>query len=846
MPVAYAATNLGLSNGTFDTGTASWNASPPSNNVKPGLAVASDCGATPCLQIVLGNAKTETVNGELKAVAPGEFIAASAMMKRSDISGPEDMALGIEFFNGNVLLGTGTRWSYLMGPAKTWASVKVSAIAPAGTTHARIVIVGKAATTLTAHVDNVVMSKIGLEDKGSQIFVGRVSAAAIDSKKNALYVAASGNPATFAYYNMVNGEPQKPIEFKWAQNEDFWSVVVGGDGAAYFGTASGKLYRYDYSTDEKPKLVHEFKQVKSGMRTIWSLKAGPDDCIYGGLSPDEKSTDGFKYCAGSTKLVPFAGLSGNNVRSLAVEAGATPDLSSVYWGVGKSAAVYKTGLNGIVGSTPLLSDDKQEFAYFTDFVKNPEPAKNRLFVRLTGYQNQTVVVDPSGAGPANEPVLSINSTGISGLSPYVPKVDSSSSCKNTVFYTKDLGTPGSHLSSYCIDTGKETGLSIRMSAAAAFAYAQSSESSHLVSVLREPVLDQGKIIKFDLADLHGINNEALRKTINFAAPKTAGAIRTLAVHGDTMYSSGYVNGAIGIANANGMATPPVVIPEYLQSEGMAVLGKKLYIGGYPGAVIKSFEITPTGLGNGIEVSKDLGLLYGQNRPFAMLPLEKRHDKDLERLVIATVPKEGQLGALAVYSVGALRPWDVLKDPIPGQSILALTKIDNVVYGGTSVWRGLKEMGSGAAKLFAFNPFEALAVAKPEFKNDPMLESTWSKKAVTAMLTVNRQIWVLAEDTVLIYDHDTKEFVKKLTFGTGINYEQFDVAWNAGSMVESNGYVYISATDTKTMNLYRVNISKPESVEVMRTGGSGMLKVDAKGNVYFVNEEKVMKYNMALQ
>lgn len=842
--MAHAANNLYLSNGTFDTDTTSWTTTPISKNVKSGLIGANDCGATKCLQLDLGSATSETVNGELKAVVPGEFIAASAMMKRSAISGPDDIALGIDFFQDKVLLGTSTRWSYLTGPARTWGSVKVSAIAPAGATHARIVILGKAASTLTAYVDNVVMSKIGLEDKGPQIFVGRVSAAAIDSKKNALYVAASGNPATFAYYNMQSGRPATPKTFQWKQNEDFWSVVVGGDGAAYFGTASGKLYKYDDSKDEKPELVHEFKKKVSGMRTIWSLKAGPGNCIYGGLSPDD-TTDGFKYCAGSTTLVPLPGLGEKNVRSLAVEAGNTPDLSSVYWGVGKFAEVYKTGLNGAGASTPLLSDKDHEFAYFTDFVDNQDPVKNRLFVRLTGNANQTVVLDPRGSGPANDPVPSINSTGISGLSPYAPAIASSSSCKNTVFYTKDLGTPGSHLSSYCIDTGKQTDLAIPMSAAAAFAYAPSSGSGQLVSVLREPVLDKGKIVKFNLADLHDIHNKATPEIIDFAAPKTAAAIRTLAVHGDTMYSSGYVNGAIGIANATGIATPPVVVPEYFQSEGMAVLRKQLYIGGYPGAVIKSFEITAAGLGSGKLVSKELGETYGQNRPFAMLALESRDDKEADRLVIATVPKETEQAALAVYSVGAVRPWDVLKDPIPGQSILALTRIDDVVYGGTSVWRGLKEKGDGVAKLFAFNPYKTLAVAPAKFDNDPMLASTWSKKAVTAMLTVNRQIWVLAENTVLIYDHDTKKFVNELKLGD-FKYDQFDVAWNAGSMVESNGYVYISATDTKTMNLYRVNISKPAGVEVMRTGASGMLKVDAKGNVYFINEEKVMKYNMALQ
>ncbi|NHZ67167.1 hypothetical protein [Massilia genomosp. 1] len=119
-------------------------------------------------------------------------------------------------------------------------------------------------------------------------------------------------------------------------------------------------------------------------------------------------------------------------------------------------------------------------------------------------------------------------------------------------------------------------------------------------------------------------------------------------------------------------------------------------------------------------------------------------------------------------------------------------------------------------------------------------------AITALLTVKRQIWMLAEDTVFIYDPDTDKIVNKLPLGAKFTYADWQIAWNAGSMVESNGYVYIYANDTKTTNLYRVNISKPESVELIRKGESGMLKVDADGNIYMVNEEEIVKYNMPLQ
>lgn len=853
MPFAYAATNLGLSNGTFDAGIDPWIAS---KNLTWGSTGATACGATRCLQLKLDNGITETATDEVKNILPGQFIAASAMMKRDAISGQDDMALGIEFYDSNKgLISTGTRWSYLTGPAKTWGSVKVSAIAPAGTATVKVVVRGKATSEVTAYVDNVVMSKIALEDKGQQAFAARVSAAAIDS--NTLYVAANGNPAKFAYYRVSDGKIYN--EFKLG-NEDVWSMVVGADSAVYFGTASGKLYRYAYMTDPAPQKIWEFKKAVSGTRTIWSLKTGPEKCIYGGLAADKEKedkentkTDGFKYCPG--KGVTMLNLptkngvtaTGYHVRSLAVDSGDTAVPGTVYWGMGNPARLYKSAVDGS-GLTDLMRiDTAKDYAYYTDFIKNPDPLKNRLFVRLTGKSNDTVVLDTKGDSAGNA-VKNINSIGISALSPSCNSTVSPSPCRNTVFYTKDLGTGGSkegtHLSSYRVDTGEETSLAIQMSAAAAFAYAPFDAPTKLVSVLREPVLDKGKIVRFNLPDLYTPLNEATRESTNFDAPMTASGIRTFAVHNGKTYSSGFVNGAIGIGD--GTANPPVVVPEHLQAEGMAILGGNLYIGGYPGAVIKSFPLKPDGLlGEGKTVSDQLGTLYGQNRPFAMLAMEATTAGEVDRLVIATVPKKDEQGALAMYSVGALSPWNVMKEPFTGHSILALARIDDVVYGGTSVWRDIDNQKSpGFAKLFTFDP-KSLAIKKVEFKGQ-VTETSWDKRAITALLKVNRQIWILAEDTVLIYDHDTKEVVKKLKIGSGFSYELFNIAWNAGSMVESNGYVYFSAADPDRTSIYRLNISRPESIETVRTGASGTLKVDADGNIYFINEDRVMKYNMALQ
>ncbi|NIA00392.1 hypothetical protein [Massilia sp. CCM 8734] len=846
MPLAYAASNLGLTNGTFDVETKPWVIVGKGTSGSTGPTA---CGATKCLELKIDNATVTATSEGKKNVSPGEFVTASAMVKRSSVTEPDNVSLGIVFYgDGNVPIGT-TTWSNATGPADTWGNVKVSAIAPAGTLATVVVVRGKSTGKVSAHVDNVVLSKIVFEDKGPQVSLARVSAAAFDSKKNALYVAANGNPAKFFHYSVENGKAEIVKKTTWDYNVDIWSLIVGGDGAAYFGTASGKLYKYDSAKNADPVELMEFKKEKSGSRTIWSLKAGADNCIYGGLEPDGTSTGGFKYCSNPEKLtmlpLPTADAAtqvGYQVRSLAIDPGANTTPGAVYWGMGVNSRLHKSTLDGSRTSNNLLDgvDADHEYAYYTDFVKD------RLFVRLTGTDfNQTVVLDRDGRKIGNSTVAGINSIGMSPLS----TDDHSAICKNAVFYTKNLGDTGlkkgTHLSSYCFDKGIETNLLIQMGPAAAFASTPALAPTQLFSVLRETAGGKGKIERFNLADLHNSISKKTLDPIEFDAPTTASEIRTFVVRNGTTYSSGYVNGDLGISDGKG--NPPVLVKEPLQAEGMAILGDHLYIGGYQDAVLKSYELTPDGLGKVVMKNDDtLGTKYGQNRPFAMLALPAKSKSELDRLVIATVPKKLEQGALAVYSVGERDPWKVVKEPFNGQSILALTRIDNVVYGGTSVWREKDETPSpGFAKLFTFDPFKTFAITKVDFTGDIVNEENWTKKAITALLTVNRHIWVLAEDTIVIYDHDTQTVVNKLRINPHFSYAAWPVAWNAGSMVESNGYVYFSANDTFGTNVYRVNIGKPESIELVRKGEAGMLRVDANGDIYFINGAKVMKFNPAL-
>ncbi|MDQ1835610.1 hypothetical protein, partial [Massilia scottii] len=398
---------------------------------------------------------------------------------------------------------------------------------------------------------------------------------------------------------------------------------------------------------------------------------------------------------------------------------------------------------------------------YTDYVGG------KLFARITGSGlNQTLVLDPAAPTPYPPIINQINSYGISGLAPN----------GKLVFYTKpdpEHINKVSHLYSYDIATNTENKL-IAMSQSAAFMFPNADE---VIACVREGTPGHGFIVKYNYTAKTSV-------TTKFVSPVVATGLRTLTVGpglNPKVYTGGFLNGGIGTYDP--AATPAVKFTdEKGQSEGLAVLNNKLYTGLYQYAQIKSYDMLSTGLGN----RKDLLDLSGdhkQDRPFAMLAIPA----PVNKLVVGTVPQGGHAsGALAILSLDAVSglPAPVIKDNfVKGQSILTLTNIKNMIYGGTSAWGafddlpGKDENGNAeTAKLFMFDISDP---AKATFIN-PVAD----KQAITTLINVQGKIWGLAEDTLFIYDPDNAIDPISRHKLFDLSYAAWKIVWKAAKMVEA--------------------------------------------------------------
>lgn len=800
-PLAHAARNLALANGSFDVDLKYWTSTA---NVTSAAASSTTCSATKCLMIDDRDSSVAFAKSEAKTVAAGEQIDASMMVKVASGSNLSGLTLGIAFYNGGTLIETQT--SKFTGSLGAWVPLKASAIAPAGSNNARVVIESAGATAVLAYVDNVVLWKSEIQDKGSQLTGPRISAVAIDA--NSVYVAANGNPAKFAHYSLQGGTALK--EFTLGGAEEFWSVAVASDGSVYFATATGKFYKYSPSTGKYPTLVKDFGAA------IWSLKTDSSGCVYGGRSVSDYTFKAFKHCSDdlSPRDMELKTADSNeskqrNVRSLAVAN------NKLYWGLGPKAKMFSTDLNG-VEPVSLFDVPDKEYPYYTDV------AGSLVFARLTTPGNITSVRHLAGSA-TGATIANVNSIGV---------FHAPTAYGNTVFYTKEVSN-GEHnqsfLSSFLIKENKESALKIAMSASAAFSYS----ASELISVLREPYLGKGQIVRYPLGALAIPNNAVQPSKVEFTPPDTATEIRTLAVDGGKTYSTGYLDGGIAIDNGSGNA--PLQVAARGQAEGLAMLDGRLYAGFYPGAELISYTVGAAGLSDPVPVA-NLGKTDAQDRMFAMLPLPAH-----KKMVIGTIPKANGRGTLVMYTVGSPGTLEVRRDDFFGQTVIALANIGDTVYGGTSTWSAFDERSAKTqATFFKLNATQAFTTTAP------ITIAELPKTAITALLAVGRQVWVMAEDTLYIYDHDTQRFTTNgLRFNPNFTYGAWKIAWNAASMVESNGYVYMSVNNTVDASLYRVNIAKPDRIELVKKGGVGMLKVDATGDLYYLSGPKVMKYDMVL-
>jgi hypothetical protein len=172
------------------------------------------------------------------------------------------------------------------------------------------------------------------------------------------------------------------------------------------------------------------------------------------------------------------------------------------------------------------------------------------------------------------------------------------------------------------------------------------------------------------------------------------AIRSVAAGPDGLvYAGGFFTG--GLATYNPTTGQTLGHRGIGQIEGMTAHAGRMYFGVYPGAQIYEFDPgQPWAPG-----SNPRRIMYlaerEQDRPFAWTSAG-------DVVAFGTVPKQGAIGgALGLYDP-ATGESTVIRDVVPGHSIVGLTYANGMVYGATSAWGGADQPGGDVAMVFAFD------------------------------------------------------------------------------------------------------------------------------------------------
>lgn len=796
-PACHAARDLKLANPGFVPELGKWT---ESNKQQVSYATGR-------LKIIDNDSRLSfAAESELKPVVPGEQVDASAVVVVESSTDTGGVNLGIRFYDKDEQLLDATKLKSVSNVLSQPQTTVVSAIVPPNARFATVYPSSGPAARSVAYFDDVTFSVAELKDLKHQLTAPRVSVVALDS--NTMYVAASGAPARLGIYNVNDGHCRTILDFpreaNQAESEDILSITVAADSSVYMGGSSGRLYRYDPAAAEPTiSQVHHFMPGTDTL--VWSLKPGPRPAIFGGLSYKGKTFKAFRYTPGQSPPVSTYDLASPTEAVNYVHALAVDPAGKLLWGTGTPAALYRTDLDGKNG-TQLFADGTLSNVFSTDYVGG------YIFVRMANNDyNRTYVLDQENRPVAT--LLDINSHGVSPIAPNTRKV----------FYTKQRAVDKySYLYSFDLAdvTKKEVEL-VPMSQSAAFAF--DATGTYLIAALRD-----GSIVRHPVDPA----TPAL-PTLSFTRPDTSADIRTLTLGGGKVFSSGFAVGGLSAYDPLG-SVPPAHAIEALQGEGLSLLNKKLYAGLYPGGVVKSFDVTATGLANPTDLL--FPKVSGQDRPFAMLAI----GAPVNRLVVGTVPVKGGEGALGILPLDQPNAqWDVQSPFIHGQTVMTLTNIGSVVYGGTSTWgaQGETPAVNEEATLFSFD------VATPGALTSfvPVAD----KQIITTMLNVQGKIWGLADDTLFIYTpgQSVGDIVKK-RFEPNFSYGAWSNVWNAARMVEAkNGYVYISVLKS----LYRVPTKPPYEIEKVISGTIDnevdLVTIDEYGDLYYKSGARLEKLDM---
>ncbi|WP_213522263.1 collagen-like protein [Paenibacillus sp. J31TS4] len=795
----------------------------------PSFSVTDEKFAVGTHSLKLQNTPGKYLNviSDLIPVEPG--MTYTAMARTFVEYGSADMY--VRYFDADGRYLNKQQYSIKAEPTGSWFTNAVKAEVPSEARYAAILFAGSPTKTFTYYVDDVklvrgdhivaeepvpvnaienVAQDLGVQVRKATIMRGDLGK--YGDGRDVLYTVVQGSPSIFT---VIDVSTEQVIASQPLPNtEGAWSVKVSSDGSVYLGAYNlGLLYRYIPSTGEMKNLGHP---LASKDAVLYPMDTGKDGKMYGGTYSTGSI---YEYDPATDKFTDFGTMAVQNsgerwVRVTVVD----PETNKIYAGVGNQPRLVEYDM--ATGTKKDLLPEKYRNIIA---VYDLNLVGGKLFARKEANNSfETFVLD---ARTGAEVLLTNGDTGEQGYSliNYSRGVSPKSPIANKLYYA------GVNGKMFEYDLDKDTYRSLGVSidgAAIAYGYLELQEEGFPGYSLVGLSGNGGKMFKYNLATGNV-------KLTDVALPAEPIKIHDIGKGPDgKIYTTGYLAGNVGVH------TPTSGTSMYLngisQSEGMTVVGNKMYFGIYPDAKIYEYDLAkPWNRDNSDKLNpvqiftmsknEQIPGYTLQDRPFAMAGADDRG-----KLFVGTVPKNALLGgALAVYDVNTRTEPEIYWNLVPDQSILSLVYKDGMLYGGTSIHGGQGGTPKAAeAVLFMWD------VDKKEmvYQTVPVP----GKQSITALhVGPDGMIWGLANGALFQFDPQTKRVIFSKDAFPSASGRWIDGSFETGT--DGNLYATVGG------NFFKVDVESKQ-VEVLATKTQKVAQ-DDYGHFYLYTADgtKLYKY-----
>jgi hypothetical protein len=502
------------------------------------------------------------------------------------------------------------------------------------------------------------------------------------------YFVTSGNdarPALFQAIDTLSGDVV--FQQRVSAGIDSWGITVSGKTAVFtVNDGAAHLYSWTPGNSSLRSLGAPF-----GSDSVWALTTAPDGTVYAGSYPTGRLWE-IDAGTGRTRAIGTPNPGEAYLRALAA------DDRYVYagsMGKGKLARVDRSTLAATPITLPApasgTNNGLTELELRGKYLIAVSSSSSSMFLYDTtkGTFANTVEIDAAGnALPARSSISGVN-TAVSPVNP----------TKNAIYFQRSnfgLGELDLNTLRYA-RTGYSTQLSPRDMAWVNTGLAGWASPSLVVAGA------PGTEWAYDVS----VKNFQSRpgRSVDLQ-PDTVGApgeIRSLGAGPDgKVYIGGYQN-PTGVRIFDPATNRFEEIESLPQVERFGSFGSRVLMGGYPRAQLLAYDparpVNFTGAAGAFSQNPNLHqLASSQERPFDFLDLGDG------TVAVASVSAKSTVGGAFTVWKPSTTTTRLYRDPIPRQSVVALTRTQGVVVAGSSINGGTGyEATELLAKLFTIDP-----------------------------------------------------------------------------------------------------------------------------------------------